>query len=327
MPATIESIHPIASREGEISKNSQTSTRQWLVLLIERNATEQEVLNAVGLPLIWASHPDDPASELSRLRAIQNQQEGHERSWVVSVSWSTGGPGAGTRNRQTPLDQRSSSPTERAAKIRARWEFMDFAAFVDREGYLILNSACDPYDPGLVIQEQILVLTVTKNVIIANFNLEDMNDSVNDLPITIPGYPQFGQDELWLTFEDAEKQRERSIEFFAVTAVFKCRRHFNVDVRSADNTQQSQVVFGGWQPKPLNCGFREGVLVNNVRKYRTFGDDKGVSSGKPKPLDANGARLPDNQVPLFGRRTPGVANLGTPFVMKKRKDHNTLGFF
>lgn len=337
-------VNPLPEREGSFDNSpSKSFTRKWQVIFdtIEEG-TEATAIGAVGLPAIYAAHPDAAGAEITRLRGIQDSAEGEGRRWEVHVEWSTGRGSAGggaagnrapvgpTGGGQVPEGQRNENPLLRSPLIKRRSEYIDFfpeySPHVDlvngeTEAKLIVNTAGDPFDPAIVFRQRITVITVTRNFATLDFaNIDDFEDSVNRYPFDFGGFGIFDAETVWLTFDEVELHRENGIDFWPLTGIFRIRDYYSLTL----NTNPAQTIqAGGWQGLHLSQGYRQRNL--NAPFPHPLEDIKVGTGGvtpKPLPLDDQGVLIEDPPPPALRKPREFIR-----VVEKKQRDFDELNFF
>lgn len=319
----IISVEEITGRSLRLDGQSKTISRVWRVICDAVHA-QVDIVNAVGLPLLYQAHPNYPGAEASGLRVEQSTNEDEPFVWEVSVEFATGrgirggggGGLSGTGGGQVPEGQRAENPLQRSPKVRFRWEYIEYHPYVSLpnppmypDGRPYWNSRTDPFEPAPPRQETIFIISITKNVASVDYReLAYFNDSVNE-----DDFLDFEPGEVLLTFEDSELQRENGVEFWPLTGVFKCRRFLPITVKRNPTTPIQQLVLGGWDDQLLECGFYHDVGTPRVKTpFAPFG----ATDVKPQPLDDKGRMLGANAPLVFAT-----------FPKKKRRPFAELGFF
>jgi len=264
MAATVRSEDPSA-RTATNDMGKRTYTRAWTVVTSSRTDDAYTVGSATGLPVIGNTHPSDANAFCQQLAVTQKSGW---RVWTVTATYST----------ERPLN---TNPTSDPAIINWNSEQFQKPAVFDRNGNLIVNSAGDPFDPPLMMDDSRRVVTVQKNLAVVPVWILDYQDAVNSDTFSIDGVS--------IGVGLAKMQ--------AVT-VGPVERRSSTVFRTVNFTIHLQR--DGWALEPLDAGFRElaeeSASVNAgpcgasaVRNILNCYDQQPVAA--PVPLDGEGRAL------------------------------------
>jgi len=209
-------------------------------------------------------------------RKSANNEDEDPRIWIVAVEYDnkTTDPEAQQEQEaetaeekpgeETAEDKEQDDPTEQFVNVS--FGFQQFSKVVERDqnGKLIANSAKEPFDPPVEIDDSRPVLTVTRNEFAFNFSLiEQYKDAVNSDP-----FMGFGAGQVKVfNISGTRKSEERRI-FWEITYEFHVRRE-------------------GWKLKLLDWGTRE-LIANEPKNIREKDDNQPVL--KPFPLNGQGQK-------------------------------------
>lgn len=318
---SVKEIWP--GREGEDTVDRQrTYPRFYEVISDDIGEKVTTVGAASGIPRLGDAHPDDSFAFVVRVRAKQNDDNPYQ--WLVEVSYDTElrvpeihtlDPETGNTSPLPTPSQRSDTPLMRPAV----WKFgsMDYHAIakIARHGVsiwtagvelynsnpvagrrpakmkpeadgsiLITNSAGDPFDPPIEVEEARGTIDITWNVLAFNAKgLSQLTNCVNR--VAWYGYPART---LRVKVNEAQQRHENGFAFW--------ERH--VQLVEKEET---------WDLDPLDRGTREliaegetseGLPENNTPdEYGNFLNPDGTPA--VELLDGNGRRLPPGKPPVY----------------------------
>jgi len=263
MAATVRSEDPSA-RTATNDMGKRSYTRAWTVVTSSRTDDAYTAGSASGLPVIGNTHPSDANAFCTQLAVTQKSGW---RVWTVTATYST-------------ERELNTNPTSDPAVINWNSEQFQRPAVFDRNGNLIVNSAGDPFDPPLMMDDSRRVVMVQKNLAVVPSWILDYQDAVNSDVFTIDG--------ISVAIGRAKMQ--------AVT-VGPVERRSSTVFRTVNFTIHLQR--DGWALEPLDAGFREFVTTDSVpepelKNILNRGDQQPVAA--PVPLDGEGKAL-DNPTP------------------------------
>lgn len=168
---SVVSIKPAAGRSGEYGlSNDSTTERKWVIQVTSKISDDelsirnygQSTLDANGKPLLptpyVTEHPSLPGFVCRKLRLEQDNDS--PLHWTASATYSS--------RPVSNLDiqvQQANTPVNRAAEISWNAAGYQKATEQDKDGKAILNSAGDPFDPPIEIEQYRWVATISKNVL------------------------------------------------------------------------------------------------------------------------------------------------------------------
>lgn len=263
MAATVRSEDPSA-RTATNDMGKRTYTRAWTVVTSSRTDDAYTVGSAAGLPVIGNTHPSDANAFCQQLAVTQKSGW---RVWTVTATYST-------------ERELNTNPTSDPAVINWGSEQFQKPAVFDRNGNLIVNSAGDPFDPPLMMDDSRRVVTVQKNLAVVPSWILDYQDAVNSDTFTIDGVSIAPGLAKMQAVTVGPVERRSSTVFRTVNFTIHLQRD-------------------GWAMQPLDAGFREFVSTDSVpepelKNILNRGDQQPVAA--PVPLDGEGKAL-DNPTP------------------------------
>lgn len=219
-------------------------------------STQSEGVYSVGshssLPAIGSVYPDDSSAWC---RSLEVNNSDPWKGWTVTAAYSS-------------EQELKENPTEDPAKITVSTEQFQKVAEEDINGYGIVNSAGDIFDPPHMMDDSRRVITVTKNILTAPLWLLDYADVVNNDTFTVLG----------ITYAVGVAKIQRiSIS--------------GTQVRGAFNFLSMQIDIHlrreGWLLEPLDIGFR---YLSGVYRKNIVSDD-GLPVTTPVMLNGSGLVL------------------------------------
>ena len=264
-------------RSGSLNHLYQrTYKREFRVITTSPNIETVQVRNAVD-PNTSLTIPDigifydnglgttDKGSYVNQIDIAEEHEDG--LSWVVTCSY---GPYEALTFPQNPL----SWP------LKVTWggKTVEKLVLYDQAGNPILNSAGDPFDEPITIDDSRSSLTVVRNESAATFSLstcETYRDTLNLL-----AWNAFALKTVKLgTISAGELQFDSNTQtwYYAVTYPFEINRD-------------------GWQRKLLDRGF---AYLDGSNKLRRLVGPDGQAPGEPTLLDGTGHQLAHGATPVF----------------------------
>lgn len=250
------------------TKGARSYTRSFKLQTSAKTERAYHVGSHASLPVIGETHPDDAAAWCTTL---QVEPTDPWKGWTVTAEYST--------ERELAED-----PTDDPADITWGSEQFQKPAITNYAGEAIVNSAGDPFDPPIMIDDSRPYVTISKNLASVPVWVMTYQDAVNSASFTVDG----------------------------VTVAAGLAKMQNIAVtrpQSRNGTSYRTVTFTihlqkqGWITKTLDAGFREiadgsGTGSGNavLQNIRNPGD--GELPAAPVPLDGNGRAIdyptPDN---------------------------------
>lgn len=197
--------------------------------------------------------------------------------FVKTVTISNYAPFAGWKAVVTYSNEREirDNPLDEPARISWDGEEFQKPAVKDKNGDAILNSAGDPYDPPVMVDDTRIAATITKNVASVPEWWLSYKDAVNSDAFVLDGLPIPEGVAKLKRQSISEMQTQNDVDYYTVTLVM----HFNED---------------GWKATPLDAGFRR-IYSGTSRELITLENEDGEKEYPPAPvpLDGSGVELAD----------------------------------
>lgn len=210
---------------------------------------------------------DDDGSYAQRVSITEDTTAGDGCTWMITVEY---GPA-------DPLEFTPTDPMIERPKISFasnQFQVPVTVTFEDGEEVAVVNSAGDPFDPPVMVDQPRLLMTITRNEAAYNALL------ANDLHNAINNAPWFGLPALvWkcLNITGEQAQDPNGDRYWVVTYQFELNRD-------------------QWLVLVLDQGMRE---VTSAGKKIAITDDKGQFADSPWPLNANGSKKATGQAGEF----------------------------
>lgn len=161
-------------------------------------------------------------------------------------------------------------PTQDAMQIRVYTEQFQKPAVFDKNGNKIVNSAGDPFDPPLMMDDSRRVISLVRNVAAYPSWVLSYQDAVNSDTFTVRGITYAAGVGKVQSVSISDGQIRNNVPFYTVEVLIHLQKN-------------------GWILQPLDVGFRElgysGDLINILNQ----GDDERPSA--PVPLNGSGYQL------------------------------------
>jgi len=210
------------------------------------------------------SHPDAP-------RIGQAFRD----AWCISVTPACTDPWAGWTVTAEYSSERemNEDPTQDAMQIRVYTEQFQKPAVFDKDGNKIVNSAGDPFDPPLMMDDSRRVISLVRNVSSYPSWVLSYQDAVNSDTFTVRGITYAVGVGKVQSVSISDAQVRNGYPFYNLEVLIHLQKN-------------------GWILQPLDVGFREldyaGTSLINILNP---GDNERPSA--PVPLDGNGRALAD----------------------------------
>lgn len=294
--AVIEITERNEGRDGTIDYQQRSYRRSFQVETSNPYDGPLTVISAVsstqgitiGTPYTMGTE-SDPWAVCLKMNATPFGED--QREWIVTVEY-----GRAPNVAENPL----SEPSE--LDIEGR-EF-EVAIDRDRNGNPLVNSAGDPFDPPVTIEDNRIIVTVARNeatpqYAAANpgyvgpvFNYADLTGMVGKTnQTTFLGY---GPRKLKALFPRISREFSPNIGFY-----WKVIYRFEIidkeyEIDDPDNPGTPLVIGQGHDRVILDQGFRE--KVGSVKKLITL---DGQPLQEPALLDGSGEKLPEGDSPRY----------------------------
>lgn len=308
---SVVSISELTERPGDFTGEEGNETRVFRVLVDSKTDTPTTIAASGQLPAFLEAHPNN-VFLLCRSLSVA-PLTGHWQWWKATAKYSS-----------EPLSQREReklepNPLLRAAKIR--WESREEseAMFFDEDGYALVNSAGDSYDP--VPERTICNWTcyVEKNVAAVPSWFLEYASVVNEDSYKIPRNVILagtgtgtgtGADELFdvepgysrlVNPRVSEVMEENGVQYVTMTFALEMKQLQNVDGSQVlDPIARTPVTFEPWDLIVLDQGLRQKIPASGTGtgtavsgQIRQILDDDGNMINSPVPLDGDGYKLDD----------------------------------
>lgn len=208
------------------------------------------------------SHPDSP-------RIGQAFRD----AWCISVTPACTDPWKGWTVTAEYSSERemNEDPTQDAMQIRVYTEQFQKPAVFDKNGEKIVNSAGDPFDPPLMMDDSRRVISLVRNVAAYPSWVLSYQDAVNSDSFTVRGITYAAGVGKVQSVSISDGQIRNGYQFYTLEVLIHLQKN-------------------GWILQPLDVGFREldyaGTSLINILNP---GDNERPSA--PVPLDGSGRAL------------------------------------
>jgi hypothetical protein len=219
------------------------------------------------LPVIGEVHPDDAGAWCTTLQVDPSDPW---KGWTVTAEYST-------------ERELAEIPTSDPAEITWGSEQFQKAAITNYAGEAIVNSAGDPFDPPIMIDDSRPYVTVSKNLATVPTWVMTYQDAVNSASFIVDGVTVGAGLAKMQNISVSPKQSRNGTSFRTVTFTIHLQKQ-------------------GWLSKVLDAGFRQivdsgsgsGSGSPGLENIRNLGDDELPAA--PVPLDGAGRAL-ENPTP------------------------------
>lgn len=287
MPS-ITVIESFGNRSAEGDELGQrTRSREWKVITTDATLGVDEVLAAIPVRRgeIWIS-PYGSHDVGCTCRSIEVKERESPYDWLVVAKFSskplTSAGGQNSPNSQTPDQTQQENPLLRPVELRYGSVKERKPLVADRDDTAVLNSAGDPFDPPIEIEEVRETITLTWN-------------TTTWVPGTIRRYANHINGTEWhgipegqakCTDLTAELRFEQGLLFWRVT--------MTVEIWPDDEEGEE------WLVKILDAGFREKDPTNpDTAPLVPIRDERTLRPVTKPALLGNGIHLPRNVPPVF----------------------------
>ena len=238
------------------TKGARSYTRSFKLQTSAKTERAYHVGSHASLPVIGETHPDDAGAWCTTLQVDPSDPW---KGWTVTAEYST--------ERELAED-----PTDDPADITWGSEQFQKPAITNYAGEAIVNSAGDPFDPPIMIDDSRPFVTISKNLSAVPVWVMTYQDSVNSSSFVVDG----------------------------VTVAAGLAKMQNIAVtrpQSRNGTSYRTVTFTihlqkqGWLSKVLDAGFRQVAYNGELENIRNPGDDELPAA--PVPLNGSGLALDD----------------------------------
>ena len=236
------------------TKGIRVYTRSFKLKTSLQTERAYHVGSHVSLPAVGEVHPDDGMAWCLSLSVDPSDPW---RGWTVTAEYST-------------ERELAENPTGDPAVITWSSEQFQKAAIVNVAGEAIVNSAGDPFDPPLMIDDSRPNVSVSKNVLVVPAWVLTYQDAVNVASFVIDGITVAAGLAKIQSITIGAEQSRNGITFRNLSFTLHLQRQ-------------------GWQSNILDAGFRQLDYSGGLENIRNEGD--GELPAAPVPLDGAGMAL------------------------------------
>lgn len=238
------------------TKGSRSYTRTFKLTTSAKTERAYHVGSHASLPAIGEVHPDDAGAWCTTLQVDPSDPW---KGWTVTAEYST-------------ERELAENPTNDPAEITWGYEQFQKPAITNYAGQAILNSAGDPFDPPIMIDDSRPHVTISKNL------------------ASVP---------VWITtYQDAINSGSFTVDGITVAAGLAKMQNITITrAQSRNGTSYRTVTFSihlqkqGWSSKVLDAGFRQIGYGGSRENIRNGTDDELPAA--PVPLNGSGVALDD----------------------------------
>lgn len=287
-------------RIGEIkagfdNTGHRTYTTMWTVNFDSVVADPKVVATLPEVPPFYAIFAPDPFALLTK---IDPQQTEDPATWNIVFTWSTV---------QRDQNQMTDNPLTRPPRVR--WtgrEFEKPLIYDAINNTMVCNSAGDPFNPPLMIEDSRQVAIITQNVSSPPSYLVDYRNKVNNAPFTLEGVSIDLFCARIKSLELSEWKVEFGYYFRELQIVIEIKdnelvSNFSSGVGDpADSgtpagtaTVTSNITVSGWQIAAQDAGYRE-LKYNSTTsawELKKIVDANGIEVSQAQLLNGKGKRL------------------------------------
>jgi hypothetical protein len=175
-------------------------------------------------------------------------------------------------------DEFEPNPLQRAPRIRLNGQLLSKVARFDRDGEAIVNSAGDPPDPELTLDEASGVITIQRNLAVGDPAVIEYVNHVNIAPFL--GFP--AESLRILNLETDGPNSENGVIYWSYSATIEYKKPGTTRIDGSSNQ-----AYKGQDVLFLDQGLRRKIGGN----VRAIVDSDGREVSTPVLLDGNGAVL------------------------------------
>jgi len=244
--------------ERRTAVNNRGQRKYSRTFKIESDATSDtafDIGSVAGLPVLGDAFPDDANAYCKQISV--SCQAGY-KYWTVQCDY------------DDTYDNSGSTPANDDIQISWSSELFQRPAWKDKDGNGVLNSAGDPFNPPVMMDDHRTVCRIMKNVTTVPTYVLTFPNVVNSSAFTIDGV--------------TVAQRYAKISNVAVSEV---KRRNGTTYRSV--TVEMQIRNTEWDFEILDAGFREVDGTDRIRITNTDGTD----ITDPALLDGAGNKIDD----------------------------------
>jgi len=180
MSITSVKEHPAGRGKTDNENGSSQYTKQYIVIVSDVTVTEDEVLADTRIPLKGSAHPSNSKALLDKRTP---SPYGDQRIvWMVDLTYTTAP--------RKPAITTAAKPWNYRPKLKWTNYAATKSILEDKDGAAIMNSAKDPLNPPLEIEEHYPILSITRYE--RNYSITKAMgyiDKVNLTAMVIAGLP------------------------------------------------------------------------------------------------------------------------------------------
>lgn len=240
-----------AGRTATNDKGIRRYSRQFLLETTARTDGPYAVGSNASLPRIGTVHNEDSTAYCVNL-SVSNAKPW--KWWIVTADYSS--------EREI-----TENPLSEPAAITWTSEQFQKRAVIDRDGNGIVNSAGDPFDPPLMMDDSRRVVTISKNLAVVPSWILTYQDAVNSSSFTVDGITIGAGYAKVQSVTVGEKQKRNGTAFRVVTLVIHLQKT-------------------GWALTHEDVGFRETNYAGEMVNILNDGDSERPTA--PVALDGAG---------------------------------------
>lgn len=231
-------------------KGSRSYTRLFKLSTSLKEESPYDVGSHISLPNIGALHPDDSDAFCERVSVDPTSPW---RGWMVTAQYS---------------DKRQLAEDPMGDSVQIDWGSEQFQrpAEFDRDGNAVVNSAGDPYDPPLMMDDSRRVVNVETNLAVVPAWILDYQDAVNSDLFYIDGITVAAGLAKMQSITVGPVKRRNGIIYRTVKFAIQLQRD-------------------GWAITHQDVGFRQ-IASGGRENIKNVGDNE--LPGAPVPLDGSG---------------------------------------
>jgi hypothetical protein len=238
------------------TKGQRSYTRTFKLTTSAKTERAYHVGSHASLPVIGEVHPDDAGAWCTTLQVDPSDPW---KGWTVTAEYST-------------ERELAETPTDDPAEITWGYEQFQKPAITNYAGQAILNSAGDPFDPPIMIDDSRPHVTISKNLASVPVWIFTYQDAINSGSFTVDGITVAAGLAKMQNITITRGQSRNGTSFRTVT--------FSIHLQKQ-----------GWSSKQLDAGFRQ-IGSGGARENIRNGIDDELPAA-PVPLDGAGVALDD----------------------------------
>jgi hypothetical protein len=275
------SVFEVDGREVERTDDmNRRITRQYQIRCSLPDEEEASVLIGSGMPVILAPHPTVPQLRCTSVK-VKQHTDNDPFVWTATVAWQSLILRRSAKNNSSDPSQRDPNPLQRPPILSFTTERFQRPVFKDKKGKAVVNSAGDPFETPLLVDDFRPTVTISRNV--ASWSITEWRNAIN----CVNDSPFLGFDigDVKLADLTGQSQFENNQYFYTKTGVF----HVTNDTEN------------GWLAEVLDCGYQKllSVDADGHEIKREIFLAGGTKPSSPVQLDGTGGVLGRGLDPVF----------------------------